>query len=144
MKIRLAVALIFACAVPVLAQSPEQIIQDKTKKFTQAIVTKDLSVLDDVFEKDPDDLFFDINEGPLWGSTGSSESGQPQHPITRSAASISATSRYWLTRTTQFKSESGHRQLLPKTPKAGTSEAELRSFGANGMASGGFGTITRA
>jgi ketosteroid isomerase-like protein len=67
MKIRLAVALIFACAVPALAQSPEQIIPDKTKKFTQAIVTKDLSVLDDVFEKDPDDLFFDINEGPLVG-----------------------------------------------------------------------------
>jgi len=67
MKIHFVIVLLVLCAIPVFAQSPEQIIQDKTKKFTQAIVTKDLSVLDEVFEKDPDDLFFDINEGPLVG-----------------------------------------------------------------------------
>jgi len=51
----------------VLAQSPEEQITAKTKKFTEAIVSKDLSVLDDVFEKDPGNIYYDINEGPLVG-----------------------------------------------------------------------------
>ena len=49
------------------AQGPEQEIKAKTKKFTDAIVSKDLSVLDDVFEKDTADIYYDINEGPLVG-----------------------------------------------------------------------------
>jgi ketosteroid isomerase-like protein len=49
------------------AQSPEDQIRAKTQKFTQAIVSKDLTVLDDVFEKDPNDIYYDINEGPLTG-----------------------------------------------------------------------------
>jgi len=49
------------------AQSPEDQIRAKTQKFTQAIVSKDLTVLDDVFEKDPADIYYDINEGPLVG-----------------------------------------------------------------------------
>ncbi|HYK87575.1 MAG TPA: AtzH-like domain-containing protein [Acidobacteriota bacterium] len=49
------------------AQSAEDEIRVKTKKFTEAIVSKDLSVLDDVFEKDSENIYYDINEGPLAG-----------------------------------------------------------------------------
>lgn len=42
-------------------------IKAKTKTFTEAIVAKDLSVLDKVFETDPADIYYDINEGPLNG-----------------------------------------------------------------------------
>ena len=49
------------------AQTPEDEIRAKTRKFTEAIVSKDLSILDDVFEKDPSDIYYDINEGPLAG-----------------------------------------------------------------------------
>ncbi|HKP14022.1 MAG TPA: nuclear transport factor 2 family protein [Blastocatellia bacterium] len=54
---------------PVVAygQDAQQEIQAKTKKFTEAIVSKDLSVLDQVFEKDADNIYYDINEGPLSG-----------------------------------------------------------------------------
>ncbi|HEY6327691.1 MAG TPA: nuclear transport factor 2 family protein [Blastocatellia bacterium] len=62
-----AFVLVLLFAIVAAAQGPEQEIRQKTKKFTQAIVSKDLSVLDDVFEKDPDDIFYDINEGPLVG-----------------------------------------------------------------------------
>jgi ketosteroid isomerase-like protein len=48
-------------------QTAEQEIKAKTKRFTDAIVSKDLSILDTVFEKDPTDIFYDINEGPLVG-----------------------------------------------------------------------------
>jgi ketosteroid isomerase-like protein len=51
----------------VYAQTAEDEIRAKTKKFTDAIVSKDLSVLDDIFEKDPEDIYYDINEGPLSG-----------------------------------------------------------------------------
>ena len=49
------------------AQGPEAEIKAKTKKFTEAIVAKDLAVLDQVFEQDPDNIYYDINEGPLLG-----------------------------------------------------------------------------
>jgi len=54
---------------PVVAygQDAQQEIQAKTKKFTEAIVSKDLSVLDQVFEKDATNIYYDINEGPLAG-----------------------------------------------------------------------------
>ena len=51
----------------VYGQDAQQEIQAKTKKFTEAIVSKDLSVLDSVFEKDPTNIYYDINEGPLAG-----------------------------------------------------------------------------
>ena len=53
--------------VAVLAQNPEQEIRAKTKKFTEAIVSKNLAILDDVFEKDATNIYYDINEGPLVG-----------------------------------------------------------------------------
>ena len=57
---------IFAHAA-VYAQDAEQEIRSKTKRFTEAMVSKDLSILDDVFEKDPTNIYYDINEGPLTG-----------------------------------------------------------------------------
>lgn len=61
---------ILLCALitaPILAQDAEPMIREKTKRFTSAIVAKDLSILDEVFEKNPADIFYDINEGPLVG-----------------------------------------------------------------------------
>jgi ketosteroid isomerase-like protein len=66
MKIARVLAVLLLAQVA-YAQSAEEEIRAKTKKFTEAIVSKDLSVLDDVFEKDPADVFYDINEGPLVG-----------------------------------------------------------------------------
>lgn len=67
MKRLFAVWLLFVLAGLVYAQSPEQEIRAKTKKFTEAIVSKDLSVLEEVFEQDPNNIYYDINEGPLVG-----------------------------------------------------------------------------
>ncbi|HEY3131269.1 MAG TPA: nuclear transport factor 2 family protein [Acidobacteriota bacterium] len=64
--LRIALALIFAQVIA-QAQDAQQEIQSKTKKFTEAIVSKDLSVLDQVFEKDSANIYYDINEGPLYG-----------------------------------------------------------------------------
>ncbi|MGE0455872.1 MAG: DUF4440 domain-containing protein [Vicinamibacteria bacterium] len=61
--------LVLTVATPALAQAQdlEKEIRAKTATFTQAIVSKDLSVLDKVFETAPDDVYYDINEGPLVG-----------------------------------------------------------------------------
>jgi ketosteroid isomerase-like protein len=67
MRFKAALLLIILIPGLALAQGPEQEIRAKTKKFTDAIVSKDLSVLDDVFEKDTADIYYDINEGPLVG-----------------------------------------------------------------------------
>jgi len=67
MRFKAALLLIIFVPGLVFAQGPEQEIRAKTKKFTDAIVSKDLSVLDDVFEKDTADIYYDINEGPLVG-----------------------------------------------------------------------------
>jgi ketosteroid isomerase-like protein len=40
-------------------------IKAKTKQFTEAIVSKDLSVLDKMFESQAGNVYYDINEGPL-------------------------------------------------------------------------------
>jgi len=67
MKIIALLCLVSVAPLTALAQSPEQEIRAKTKKFTEAIVSKNLAILDDVFEKDPADIYYDINEGPLVG-----------------------------------------------------------------------------
>jgi len=59
--------MLFVVHASAQAQDPQHEIRSKTKKFTEAIVSKDLSVLDEVFEKDPSDIYYDINEGPLYG-----------------------------------------------------------------------------
>ncbi len=61
----LTLAALLPCAVP--AQDAEQEIRAKTKRFTTAIVSKDLAILDEMFEKDPENIYYDINEGPLPG-----------------------------------------------------------------------------
>ncbi len=40
-------------------------ITAKTKQFTEAIVSKDLSILDKMFESQSGNVYYDINEGPL-------------------------------------------------------------------------------
>jgi ketosteroid isomerase-like protein len=67
MRILSILCLLAMTAVVVNAQNPEQEIRSKTKKFTEAIVSKNLAILDDVFEKDPANIYYDINEGPLVG-----------------------------------------------------------------------------
>jgi ketosteroid isomerase-like protein len=64
--LRIAAALLLAQAI-VQAQDAQEEIKSKTKKFTEAIISKDLSILDQVFEKDPGNTYYDINEGPLYG-----------------------------------------------------------------------------
>jgi ketosteroid isomerase-like protein len=61
--------LVLSVATPALAQAQdvEKEIREKTATFTQAIVSKDLSVLDKVFETAADNVYYDINEGPLVG-----------------------------------------------------------------------------
>ena len=61
------VLILLVAPVVACGQDAQQEIQAKTKKFTEAIVSKDLSVLDQVFEKDPNNIYYDINEGPLMG-----------------------------------------------------------------------------
>jgi len=61
------ILILLVAPVVVCGQDAQQEIQAKTKKFTEAIVSKDLSVLDQVFEKDPNNIYYDINEGPLVG-----------------------------------------------------------------------------
>jgi len=67
MKTLALLCLVTVSSVAAFAQNPEQEIRAKTKKFTEAIVSKNLTVLDDVFEKDPSNIYYDINEGPLVG-----------------------------------------------------------------------------
>ena len=56
-------------AAPVAGSSaPSEIVTEikaKTKQFTEAIVSKDLSVLDKMFESTAGNVYYDINEGPL-------------------------------------------------------------------------------
>lgn len=50
------------------SSAPAEIVAEikaKTKQFTEAIVSKDLSVLDQMFESTAGNVYYDINEGPL-------------------------------------------------------------------------------
>lgn len=54
-------------AAPV-SSAPADLVADikaKTRQFTEAIVSKDLSVLDRMFELQSGNVYYDINEGPL-------------------------------------------------------------------------------
>ncbi len=42
-------------------------IKALTEEFCQAIVSKDLSIIDRVFDGDPSNIYYDINEGPMIG-----------------------------------------------------------------------------
>ena len=67
MKIVAMFCLLAVMPIAAVAQNAEQEIRAKTRKFTEAIVSKNLAILDDVFEKDPSNIYYDINEGPLGG-----------------------------------------------------------------------------
>jgi ketosteroid isomerase-like protein len=67
MKLARVVVILLIASVAAQAQDPQQEIKLKTKKFTEAIVSKDLSILDQIFETDPTNIYYDINEGPLSG-----------------------------------------------------------------------------
>ena len=57
-----------AGATAPVSTAPAEIVTDikaKTKQFTEAIVSKDLSVLDKMFESQAGNVYYDINEGPL-------------------------------------------------------------------------------
>ena len=67
MKIDGMFLLLAVLPIAAFAQNAEQEIRAKTRKFTEAIVSKNLTILDDVFEKDASNIYYDINEGPLVG-----------------------------------------------------------------------------
>ena len=67
MKIAGMFLLLAVLPIEAFAQNAEQEIRAKTRKFTEAIVSKNLTILDDVFEKDASNIYYDINEGPLVG-----------------------------------------------------------------------------
>lgn len=46
-------------------EDDEQQIRDQTKRFCDAMVEGDLSILDQLFDLSPGNVFYDINEGPL-------------------------------------------------------------------------------
>lgn len=51
---------------PVTAsEADEQEIRSQTKRFCDAMVAGDLSVLDQIFDLSEENVFYDINEGPL-------------------------------------------------------------------------------
>ena len=55
-------------APPPASTAPAELVAEikaKTKQFTEAIVSKDLSVLDKMFESQAGNVYYDINEGPL-------------------------------------------------------------------------------
>lgn len=63
----------YAHAAPTPPQGPESSapaeivteIRARTRQFTEAIVSRDLSVLDKMFESIAGNVYYDINEGPL-------------------------------------------------------------------------------
>lgn len=61
----LAVAIFLATVA--LAQDGEGQIRAVTDEFCKAIVAKNLDAIDKVFDPDPTNIYYDINEGPLVG-----------------------------------------------------------------------------
>lgn len=57
-----------AAPAALVSTAPAEVVAEikaKTKQFTDAIVSKDLSVLDKMFESQTGNVYYDINEGPL-------------------------------------------------------------------------------
>ena len=59
--------LLSAGPVLLLASDDEARIRELTSQFCSAIVSGDLSVLDRLFDSNPANVYYDINEGPLVG-----------------------------------------------------------------------------
>lgn len=49
------------------AADDEQEIRALTDEFCRSIVSKNLDVIDRIFDPDPNNIYWDINEGPLLG-----------------------------------------------------------------------------
>lgn len=49
------------------ADAEEEKIRALTEEFCQSIVEGDLSILDRLFDPSPDNIYYDINEGPMVG-----------------------------------------------------------------------------
>lgn len=61
---------LFLCldaAATLRAESDDAQIRALTSDFCSAVVSGDLSVLDRVFDSSPTNVYYDINEGPLFG-----------------------------------------------------------------------------
>lgn len=56
---------LLALCSPLAAQDDEQQIRALTEKFCDAMEEGDLSILDEMFDLSPENVFYDINEGPL-------------------------------------------------------------------------------
>jgi ketosteroid isomerase-like protein len=54
-----------AAGLAVGAADDEEAIRGMTQDFCRSIVAKDLSVIDRMFDPSPENIFYDINEGPL-------------------------------------------------------------------------------
>jgi len=54
-----------AGAVAFGAAGDEEAIREMTQEFCRSIVAKDLTVIDRMFDPSPENIFYDINEGPL-------------------------------------------------------------------------------
>lgn len=63
----LSLSLGFSTPVTRAAQADEHEIRDLTSEFCASIVSGDLSILDRVFDASPTNVYYDINEGPLYG-----------------------------------------------------------------------------
>lgn len=61
----LALVAALASTTTVAAQDDEQQIRSLTEKFCRSMEAGDLSILDQLFDLSPENVFYDINEGPL-------------------------------------------------------------------------------
>lgn len=63
----LALLLAASFVTPMFAADDEQDIRTLTDEFCKAILAKNLDAIDHIFDPDPSNIYWDINEGPLVG-----------------------------------------------------------------------------
>lgn len=59
--------LLICCIFVKAAPADEAAIRKLTDEFCAAVVAGDLSIVDRVFDPDPSNIYYDINEGPMVG-----------------------------------------------------------------------------
>jgi ketosteroid isomerase-like protein len=57
--------MVAASSMAVASDGDEDAIRKMTQDFCKSIVDKDLTVIDRMFDAGPDNIYYDINEGPL-------------------------------------------------------------------------------
>lgn len=60
--------LLIACMSVSAAPADEAAIRKLTDEFCAAMVAGDLSIVDRIFDQDPSNIYYDINEGPMVGT----------------------------------------------------------------------------